>query len=371
MSGATQALEGVGGHDWQAARGSLEPFVVGVSYKNAPMEVLERISFVKADISRALLSARLSRDIHEIVILSTCNRVEIYATAEDETVGVAAVHRFWAEHHRRSLEAVQGISFVIHGEAAAAHLLSVACGLESMVIGERQILDQVRSALRMAEKHGAAGETLTSLFRHAIQVARRARKETNIELGAPALTRALVKASLEHFGSLAGRAVLVIGAGTIGRLAAEAMVATRARVIVTNRRAWKAEQLANRVGCEHLPIEMLTEALVRADVLLAATGSSSSVVTREMVAAAMSRRPNRPLLIVDVAIPHDVESTTRTLDGVRLLDLKSLLSLGFEGEAQIQPEIARVQDIVRAEAILYRANDTRVPARKPTNGRVT
>lgn len=322
--------------------------VVGLSYKGAPLDLLERLSFVPSDLPKALHAARASEHVREAVILSTCNRVEVYGVVEGFHSGVHALSSFLADFHHAPFEAfAERLACRYEGEAVS-HLFGVASGIDSMVVGEPQILQQVRRAFRLAAEEGAVGPVLSALFRHAIRVGRRARTETAIARSASALALAGATAARAELGSLSGRTVLVVGAGKMSDLSVAALASEGAHMLVANRTADRARARAARVGGETVAMADLAGALERADLVLTSTGSHEPVVTRDAVAGAMRARAGRPMVILDLAVPRDVEPSAGEIPGVSLRDLEALRETVAPSAEQLL-EVDRVRALVAAE----------------------
>lgn len=323
--------------------------VVGIDHKTAPLEVLERFVFASHQLPEALRAVRALPCIDEAVILSTCNRAEIYVFTRHPIKVVAQLPKWIASFHRISPSEVGHHSFVHVDRAAVTHLFSVAAGIESMIIGESQILGQVRAAHAMAANVGVAGPVLGFLFSRAILAGRKARAESGIGCNESAITDAQVRILRERLGPLRGRRVLLIGAGKMGRLTAAAMAAERARIRIASRTLSQAKLVAARSRGSAVQNGNMQDAIAWSDALLCSTGSSDPVIGRSLIAGAMSKRPRRPLLIIDISVPRDVEVSAGELEGVSLVDLKSVRASVVQGESQLK-EIERARQLVRSEA---------------------
>ena len=319
--------------------------VVGLNHKGAPLELLERVSFDQADLPKALRAVRDADAVREAVILSTCNRVEVYAAVDGFHAGMTAVKRFLSEYHHVPLDAISGAASTLYEQDAIRHLFAVAAGIESMIVGEPQILTQVRRAYADAAAERATGWLLSGLFRRAIGVGRRARAETRIETSAAGLADAGTLLARDALGSFDGRTVLIVGAGAMGDLAAEHIAREGARVLVANRTPARAERLAERVGGEAIAMHGVGAAVARADLVLATTGSPHPVITLEHVQAAMTVRPQRRLVLLDLALPRDIEHAAGSVEGVVLKDLDDLRDA-------IAPDRGRLAEIEAVRAII-------------------
>ena len=327
--------------------------VVGVNHRSTPVETLEKVMIPAERLERSLDVLSGLDDIREVVVLSTCNRTEVYAVVE----------RFHVAHDeiRRHLACTSGIASVDlephvyfrHDEAVIAHLFGVAAGLDSAVLGETEIVGQVRDAWDSAMRHGTARSTLNLLFRHALETGKRARTETAISRSTASMSHAAVEMAREILGSLEGRTVLVVGAGEMGEGVATALArAGASNVTVVNRTESRGAALAERVGARVAGFEALTVEIARADVVVACTGSGDVVITRAMVEEARGGSTS-PLLIVDIALPRDVEHAVGGIEGVRLRDIDDLNSWAARGIEKRSAEVGQVRAIVADEVAAY------------------
>jgi glutamyl-tRNA reductase len=319
--------------------------VVGISHRSAPVSLLEEVTLGIGD-TTGVLGELKAGAVSEAVVLSTCNRVEVYADTEGFHAGVDAITDLLSRRSGVPLEELSKHLYVHWEGQAVLHLFQVACGLDSMVVGESQILGQLRRAYRAAGD--TAGRVLHELFQTSLRVGKRAHSETGID----AAGQSLVSVGLEHavraIGELTGRSVLVIGAGSMGALGGATL--RRAHVgdvVVANRTPANAARLAATLGGRGVGLDVLEDELVAADVVVTSTGATGLVVRREVVAAAMARREGRPLAILDLALPRDVDPLVRTIPGVTLVDLEALQTALAGSEAAAGVEAAR--DIVAEE----------------------
>lgn len=322
--------------------------VVGLTYRKAPVELLERFAFDQSGLLKGLHQLVSTEHVREGVILSTCNRTEVYALVSGFHAGLAELRRFLAEFHHVPAEEFAGVLDSHYEEDAVSHLFAVASGVDSMVVGEPQILSQVRESFRVAGEEGAAGAVLSALFRQAIRVGRRARAETGIGKSVKTFAGAGAEFAREALGTLDGKTVLVVGAGKMSDVAARRMALEGATVLVANRTSSRARALAERIGGEELPMTSLDEGLARADLVLCSTGSSEPVITRDLVAEAFATRGDRPLVLLDLAVPRDVEPSVADIDGVVVRDLDDLREALAPGPEQVL-EIGRVREIIDEE----------------------
>ena len=319
--------------------------VVGLNHETAPLAVREALAFPKERLPEVLARVREDTGLGEAMILSTCNRVEVYGRSTDSTVD--AVAAFLARCHSRTVEEIAPHLYRLEGEAAVRHAFRVAASLDSMVMGEPQILGQVKDAYEAAEKAGSLGSVLNALRNRSIAAAKRARTETAIGRNAVSVSHVAVELARKIFGDLGERSVLLVGAGKMSEVAARQMVRAGARASVLGGRTFeKAEQLAAALGGRAAPFEALREELARADVVISGTGASGVVIHREDVEAAQAARRGRPLFLIDIAVPRDVAEDAGKVAGVFLYDLDDVKKVA---EANLRE---RRKEAAAAEAIL-------------------
>ena len=319
--------------------------VVGLNHETAPVAVREALAFPKEGLPEALARVREEAGLGEAVILSTCNRVEVYGRSTDSSVD--AVAAFLARYHSRNLEDIAPHLYRLEGEAAVRHAFRVAASLDSMVMGEPQILGQVKDAYEAAEKAGSLGSVLNALRNRSVAAAKRARTETAIGRNAVSVSHVAVELARKIFGELRDRSVLLVGAGKMSEVAARQMVRDGARASVLGGRTFeKAEQLAAALGGRAAPLEALRAELARADIVISGTGAPGIVIRREDVEAAQAARRGRPLFLIDIAVPRDVAEDAGKVSGVFLYDLDDIKTVA---EANLRE---RKKEASAAEAIL-------------------
>jgi glutamyl-tRNA reductase len=322
--------------------------VAGLSHREVPLDVLERFSFDEGSLPKGLHDLTTREHVTEAVILSTCNRVEVYALVSGFHAGVGVVRQFLAEFHHVPASEFPSAFTARYEQDAVRHLFAVASGIESMVVGEPQILSQVREAFRVAVSEEAVGPVLDALMRRAIKVGRLARARTDIARSGATFAAAGAAIARDALGGLADRTVLVVGSGKMSDTSARTIAGEGARVLVAGRTRARSSALAKRIGGEEVEWPRLGEGLARADAVLSSTASRDPVFTWDMVAGAMDRRPERPLLMLDLAVPRDVEPAAARVAGVTLLDLDALREAVAPGEEQ-QEQVSRVREIIDAE----------------------
>ncbi len=315
--------------------------VVGLSHSSAPVATLERAVVTGDAQAKLLQDVHLSENVAGSFVLSTCNRVEIYAEVDRFHGGVAAICELLARHSGVPLRELTGSAYVHYEDRAVQHLLAVACGLESMVVGESQILGQVRQAIKLARQHGTLSRELSDLGSLALRTGRRAHAETGID----AAGRSLVSLGLElaagqlgrragNADTLAGLSVLVVGAGAMSSLAVATVAGQGAGpIMIANRTHRPATRLAAKYGASTASLTELAAHLAAADLVIACTGASGYVISTVTVAQAVAQRQSdRPMVLLDLALPRDIETDAGRLPGVRLIDLETMGAAGAAGE---------------------------------------
>ena len=327
--------------------------IVGVSHNSAPVSLLERLASPGVDSVHKLMSDAAScAHVTEATVISTCNRLEIYADVERFHGSVEQLSTLLVERSGESTETLLPHLYVHYDDGAVAHLFQVAAGLDSMAVGEGQILGQTREALRMGQELGTVGPALNVLFQQALRVGKRSRAETGIDRAAPSLVTAALERTQPLIGDVAGRAVAVLGAGAMAGLATATVSRLGASdVVVLNRTPERAERLAAEYSARTAPVELLASELAGVDLLITCTGATGVQVTADTVAAA--RPDGRPLAIIDLALPHDVDPAAADLPGVLLVNLAELASSLHDSEAGA--EVAAVRDIVAQEVAAFLA----------------
>lgn len=322
--------------------------VIGVNHRSGPLSVLERVTIPPSEVPKAV--DRLARldNVREVVVLSTCMRTEVYAVAEKFHGAYADIRDFLCDLGGISPDELHPHLYSEHDDAAVSHLFEIAAGLDSAVIGESEILGQLRAAWETAQREGGARTTLNLLFRHAVGVGKRARTETAIARGTASVSHAAVEMAVEHHGDIAGRKVALIGAGAMGEGIAVALHrAGVGDVLVVNRSPERGQALAGRIDGTALGIDRLHDVLEAADVVLTSTGAGQPIITRDLVERL--DRDGRPLLFVDIAVPRDVASDVAELPNLTVLDLEDLSAWAERGRAERLTEVAGVLAIVNEE----------------------
>ncbi len=324
--------------------------VVGLSHRTAPVELREKLSLYGRSTGEALNSLLSASHFDECAIISTCNRTEIYGAARSED---------WLEPVLELMAAQAGVNpgklqdhlFSFEGTPAARHLFRVAAGLDSMVVGEGQILAQVKDALVAAQSAGTAGTMMHGLFQHAIGAGKRARSETEIGRGAVSISLAAVHLAKQIFQRLKDRTVLLLGAGETAEQTAKMLIAEAGspRLLVCNRTLGRAQDLAGQFGGSVLAWENLSTGLATADIVITSTGAPEPVISVDLLRAAMRARRGRALFLIDIAVPRDVDPQASKLDDVYLYNIDDLQSVVASSLAGRQSEIARVESLLEED----------------------
>jgi glutamyl-tRNA reductase len=327
-----------------------EIVLIGLNHRTAPVEIRERISFSEEGLGRYLKALQGLPSLMEGLILSTCNRVEICAATRDSEKGVEEIKGFLSHQHHVPLSAFEDALYVLKGEELVRHVFRVASSLDSMVVGEPQILGQIKGAYKAAHAARATGTLLNQLFHKAFSVAKRVRTETTIGNGAVSVSYVAVGLARRIFAHLEGREVLIVGAGEMCELAAQQLVRGGIKGIVVTNRTWeRALELAQRFHGEAIPFSELPHALVRADIVISSTGSPDFVVRKEEVFAIMKKRKNNPLFFIDIAVPRDIDPQVNTIDNVYLYDIDDLQKVAEANMKDRRYKARRAEEIVTTE----------------------
>jgi glutamyl-tRNA reductase len=323
--------------------------LVGISHRRAPVELRERVSLGLEQ--AAQLARRLAHDRREVVCLSTCNRTELYLVGPEGTSAEAGASAALEELAGGADPALAAALYRLRDEAAALHLFRVAAGLDSMVPGEGEILGQVRDAYEA----GAPGPVLDRLFRQALHAGKKVRTETAIAESPASVPAAAAALAHQVFGDLAGREILLVGAGKVTELAARNLLSRGARIVcVANRSLDRAAELAERLGAEAIALDELGPHLARADVVVSSTSAPGFVLRRADVAAALPARRGRPLFLIDLAVPRDLDPAIHELEDCYLYDIDDLEAVVAESLAGRRREAERAEAIVAEHAEGFR-----------------
>ena len=333
--------------------------VVGLNHKNVPLEILERMTIQKTDLPKALADLTSREHVTEAVVLSTCNRIEVYAFAEKFHGGYEDIRNFFAEITHVAPEEFSDYLTGLYDVDAVRHLFAVASGLDSVVLGENEILGQVRLAWEAAAEESTVGPVLNPMFRHALQVGKRVRTETEISQKTTSVSQAAVAMAEQRLGGLSDRRVLIVGTGKMGEGLARALNGGGVSEILVANRTWeKAVQVADRLQGKPVELNELPKYLAEIDVLLTSTGASSVILEHGDLNDVMRERSDRELLVVDIAVPRDVDPAAGEIAGVTLLDMDDLRAFAEEGIQARRREITGVQAIIDDELDSYADEST-------------
>ncbi len=337
-----------GGADEQPGRTRL--VVVGLNHRTAPVELRERIAFNAGNLPAALREMRGLPGVAEAAVLSTCNRCELYAAADNPAVAIAELSAFLAEFHGLRPADLAEHLYRHEDPAAARHLFRVAAGIDSMVLGEGQILGQVKAAFRLAAETRTARAFLHELFQRALHVGKRARTTTGIHRGAVSISSAAVDLATSVFGNLTGREALVIGAGEMSEQTLKHLVDHGvASVIVANRTFDRAVDLAGRYAGRAVTFDDFPGHLRSADIIISSSAAPHPIVTVDKLRPVLAARRGRPLFIVDIAVPRDVEPEVADLPNVYLFDIDDLDQVAERYRAERAREVVKVEGLIEEE----------------------
>jgi len=320
--------------------------LVGLSHKTAPVEVRERMAF-NSDALRAALTSLVGRqEVNEALILSTCNRVEVVAESADERL----IREFLCEFHQIPHESVSKHLYSFRNVEAIRHVFRVAASLDSMVIGEPQILGQVKEAYRIAADAGTVGMHLSALMNRAFAVAKKVRSETGISQSAVSVSYAAVELARKIFGDLAGKTVMIIGASKMGELAAKHLKrAGVSSVLVTNRTFERAVELAKVFEGAAVPFEHFADHMVGADIVITSTGATHFIIGKNQAEQIIHRRKNKPMFFIDIAVPRDIDPSVNEIDNVFLYDIDDLQQVIDDNLKERLKEASRAEEIITSE----------------------
>jgi len=320
----------------------------GLNHRTAPVEIREQVSFSGQELGPALLSLR--SHIAEGIILSTCNRTEIYTVAKDPDKSTHAICSFLAEFHCVDASSFVPYIYTLTDMEAVRHLFRVAAGLDSMILGESQILGQVRGALTATAGIGSPGVVLSRLFHYALRTGRRAREETDVGKNAISVSYAGVRLAQRVLGGLADRSVLLVGAGEAGHLVARAIRTVGVGdLLVANRTLSRAEALAQELHGRSVPLAGLWETVKEVDIIISSTDAPELIFSRSGLAEAMDTRSGRPIFLFDLAVPRDIDPDVASIPGVHLFNIDDLSAIAEENRLEREKAAASAEVIVESE----------------------
>ncbi|MBM3268303.1 MAG: glutamyl-tRNA reductase [Candidatus Sericytochromatia bacterium] len=325
---------------------------LGLNHELAPVALRERVAISGTRVPEALADLLATGKVTEVAILSTCNRTEIYATTEEPEEARGAISEWLAARGGLRRDELSGAFGWRADQDAVTHLFRVAAGLESQILGEGQILGQVREAARLAREAGSLGPILDALFRQVVSAGKRVRSETDISQGAVSVGSAAVELAHDALSGLDGRSVLLIGSGKLGELALKHLAAQGVRrIVVANRTLESAQELANVVGGEAVPFYGMKQSLQDVDVVLCCTGAPHYVLGVPDFEAVMADREGRPIVVVDVSVPRNIDPAVTSLAGVRLFDIDHLAAVADRNREDRAFLVPQVEAVLAAEMV--------------------
>lgn len=352
----------------------MDLIVVGLNHRTAPVSVREKVAFTDAEV-RALLGRTLrGSTLREALVLSTCNRTEFYGLSSDNGTAELYIRNLIAGEKNVDLAAHPGYAYTLTRHESVRHLLRVAAGLDSLVLGESQILGQVRRAYELSVESRSCGIVMNRVLQGAISVGKRVRNETAIGAGAVSVASAASELAAKIFEDLSEQRVLLIGVGEMGALTARQMVDKGvSRLTIANRTFRKAEELARELGGRAVPLDRLEEALSGADIVISCTGATTPVVSKRLMSSIVSRRGGQPIYVIDIAVPRDFEASIGDLDGVFLHDIDGMNVLVDRNLEKRRAEIPKAEAIVERELeeiVAWRSSLSATPVIKKLRERV-
>lgn len=324
--------------------------VVGLNYQTAPVEVRERLAFAEGDLDSAMTALKNKKSILENVIVSTCNRTEVYAVVDQVHTGRYYIKEFLSEWFQIDQKDFSNHLFIHEHDRAVEHLYKVTCGLDSMILGETQILGQIRDSFLLAQEKGTTGTVFNHLMKQAITLAKRAHSETDIGANAVSVSYAAVELAKKVFGQLTDKHVLIIGAGKMSELAIKNLYSNGAtKVTVVNRTLERAENLATQFNGQAKPLSELQCAVMEADIVISSTGSQEYVLTKEMMVQVDKMRRGRSLFLVDIAVPRDLDPAISEIDSFFLYDIDDLEGIVQANLAERKNAAEKIIDMIGIE----------------------
>ncbi|MEC5422026.1 glutamyl-tRNA reductase [Virgibacillus sp. C22-A2] len=328
---------------------------VGFNYKTAPVEIREKLTFSEQTLHEAMVELKAKKSILENVIISTCNRTEVYAVVDQIHTGRYYIKQFLADWFEIDKEDFSSYLRITEDDGALEHLLRVSTGLDSMVLGETQILGQVKEAFLTSQKMNTTGTIFNELFKQAITFGKRAQKDTAIGEHAVSVSYAAVELAKKIFGDLQNKHVVILGAGKMGELAVKNLQGSGAtKITVVNRTHEKAAVLAEKFDATSTHMDDLQDVLKKADILISSTGSDSVVLTKEILAPIQKKRKGSPLFLVDIAVPRDLDPKIAELDNVFLYDIDDLQHIVDENLRARKAAAEEIEIMLEAEIVAFK-----------------
>jgi len=332
-----------------------EIVLLGINHKTAPVELRECIAFSGDESLTALQTLQRQPDINEVLLFSTCNRVELLFVTEDKTRTISAAKDFIAEHNQIPLQQFDDALYIYEGNEAVRHVFRVASSLDSMMVGEPQILGQIKDAYRMSTDVKSSGVILNRLLHRTFFVAKRIRTETGIGDHAVSISYAAVELGRKIFGNLAGKSVLLVGAGEMAELAVEHLIRNKAsEIYVANRTFENGVELAKEFNGKPIRFEEITNFLVTTDIVISSTGSPEFVITRDQVKTIIRKRRNRPIFFIDIAVPRDIDPAVNRLTNSYVYDIDDLQGVVDDNIEDRRHEAIKGERIIDEAVLSFR-----------------
>lgn len=324
--------------------------VVGLNHRTAPVEIRERITYPEHVLPKALAQLKLKQRVEACAILSTCNRVEVYAAVTDVEIGLQGIKEFLSETSGLPQDEIRDYLYVHTLYDAVRHLFRVVAGLDSMVLGETQILGQVRQAFQIAFENGVTNTVLNSAFKQAITVGKRVRTDTFIDRHAVSISYAAVELAKQTFGDLEGKSVLIVGAGKMSELTLLHMVSNGVKtVLVSNRSYDHAEELAQKFGGTAIRFDEFYKQMEHADIVVSCTGAPVHVIKADLIRPLIEKRNGKPIFLIDIAVPRDIEPEVGNIEGVQLFDIDDLKNVIDKNLEERKKEAVKAEVIIEEE----------------------
>ncbi|MDH3069768.1 glutamyl-tRNA reductase [Akkermansia sp. N21169] len=326
---------------------------LGLNYRTAPVEIRECFAIARPRLAKAEAELLEQTPIDQCVVLSTCNRMEIYFCADDHELAAKAIREYFTGS-RENIECRDGYFYQCSGVDAMRHLCRVLSGLDSMVLGETEIFGQVKEAYRIALSAGMTGGILNKVFQKAFSIGKKVRRETKINVGATSIGSVAVDLAGQIFGELKGSQVLILGAGEMSRVTAQSLKSRGAKsIFVANRTHERAEELARMVEGEAIRYEQWCEYLKHIDIVIAATSAPHYVITRDLLLPLREARKFRSLFLIDISVPRNIDPATADIDEVYVYDIDTLRLLADEARRSRAREIRHCEDIIEQDMMKH------------------
>lgn len=340
--------------EWRGGSTKMHTIVVGVNYRTAPVELREQLSFIESQLPEAMETLQQEKSILENIILSTCNRTEVYAVVDQLHTGRYYVKRFLAKWFSIELDMLQKYLIIHENDHMIEHLMKVCAGMDSMVLGETQILGQVRDSFLQAQKIGTTGTIFNRLFKQAITFSKRAHAETDIAANAVSISYAAVELAKQIFGNLKDQQIVVLGAGEMGELALKNLQGSGAKkVIVMNRTFSTAEEMAKRFNGVAKPMSELQCTLLEADILISSTSATEYIIDYDLMKYVERIRKGNPLFMIDIAVPRDLDARIGELANVFLYDIDDLQGIVDANLAEREKAAEKINFMIEGQLIEF------------------